>query len=239
VNRLTSDAMKCGTLRQQVARVLKAEETETWQRGRAAGRLDRFALGRVSMGVVDNVFCTRTISGGYETEISILVDGSASMGGAPAWASAVLAYVITQAASQVGVKSEVSQFRSGTGNTKAAKNPNGSPFDRDVQKAFARMGMDTGGSTPLSSNITKAAARLAYRAPMKRKLLFVISDGQCDNGPIMVKQACDYAERLGVETVALCIGVPVHTGFKHGVSCDVSNIAAVGLGKLVQVLARD
>lgn len=239
VTRLTQQAMACGTLRQHVARVLRAEETETWQRGRASGRLDRFALGRLSMGAVDNVYCKRTISGGYETEISVLVDGSASMGGTPAWASAVLAYVITQAAAQVGVKSEVSQFRSGSSTAIAIKHPNGSPMDRTVQRTFAKMGLDTGGSTPLSKNITIAAARLAYRAPTKRKLLFVISDGMCDSGPQGVKMACDYAERLGVETVALCIGVPVHVGFKHGVTCDVSNIAAAGLGKLVQVLARD
>jgi hypothetical protein len=235
--RLNAQAMKCGTLRQQVARVLRAEETETWTRGKAAGRIDRFALGRMSLGAVDGIYCKREIAGGYETEIGVLVDGSASMAGGPAWAAAVLAYVIAQAAAQVGVKSEVAQFPG----MSAAKHPAGSPGDRNVQKAFAGMGVRTGGSTPLTQSIVTMAARLAHRAPGKRKVLFAVTDGGCDSGPSGIALACAYAERLGVETVALCIDMDTtgHSGFKHAVSCDAKNIAAAGLGKLVQVLSRD
>lgn len=236
IDRLNAQASRCATLRSQVARVLKAEESETWERGKASGRIDRFAYGRIVSGITDNVFAKRTISGGYETEISVLVDASGSMAGSQIWAATVLAYVIAQAAQQVGVKCEVIRFHSFT--FQSAKGVNATPSNRETQKAFARMGIEVGGSTPLSQSMIKTSARLALRAPHKRKMLFVVSDGMDDGGPQAVKAACAYAESLGVETVALCIGVPVHAGFRHGVTCDAANIQQAGLGKLVQVLER-
>jgi Mg-chelatase subunit ChlD len=229
-------AMQCSTMRQHVARVLKAEESETWQRGRAAGRLDRFALPRVAAGVTEGVYAKRTISGGYETEIVVLVDCSGSMSACMTDA-ATLALVVSQAASQVGVKCEVIAFA--TGKFDVVKMADASTAKADVLRTFGRLAAYAGGSTPLTGSIVKATARLAARAPHKRKLLFVVSDGACDGGELSVRKACEYAERVDVETVALCIDVNVHSGFKHGVRCNSSEIAKAGLGKLVAVLSRD
>jgi Mg-chelatase subunit ChlD len=234
VERLKRDALKCGKLRQHVARVLKAEENETWSRSRPSGRLDRFAYVRIAAGVTENVFMRRHISGGYETEIIVLIDGSGSMSGTPLWTSGVLAYVIAQAAAQVGVNAEIIRFS--TGKFESVKDARTNPGKAETQRRFAAL--SASGSTPLSRSIIRASARLAARAPAKRKLLFVVSDGDCDGGPKAVKRACVYAASRDVETVALCIDMEPHAGFAHAVSCRSSNIAEAGLGALVRVLAR-
>ena len=221
---------------------LKAEENEFWDRGRASGRLDRFALARVGAGHVENVYAKRHIGGGYETEIDVLVDASGSMGGgdySAMKAATILAYVIAQAAQQVGVKCQVSRFTSAHSFPKVAKSPNESASSKSVQKRFGEMMKGTGGSTPLTRSIIQVATKLAARAPMKRKMLFVVCDGDCDNGQKAVRKACDHAERLNVETVALCIDLPPQDGFRLAVRCSSANIAEAGLGLLVKALSRE
>ena len=249
-NNIVAELMRAAKLRAQVARVLKAEENEFWDRGRASGRLDRFALARVGAGHVENVYAKRRIGGGYETEIDVLVDASGSMGGndvmtnaglvpSPMKAATILAYVIAQAAQQVGVKCQVSRFTSAHGFPRVAKAPNESASSKSVQKRFGEMMKGTGGSTPLTRSIIQVSTKLAARAPMKRKMLFVVCDGDCDNGQKAVRKACDYAERLGVETVALCIDLPPQDGFRLAVRCSSQNIAEAGLGLLVKALSRE
>jgi cobalamin biosynthesis protein CobT len=236
---LVADSMKAAKMRAQVARVLKAEESESWDRGRASGRLDRFALARVGAGHIEGVYAKRHISGGYETEIDVLVDASGSMTGAPMHCATLLAYVIAQAAQQVGVKCQVSLFSSMTATPRVAKATNESPSSKSVQRRFGEMAKGTNGSTPLTRSIIEIATKLAARSPQKRKMLFVVSDGGCDNGPGAVRKACDYAERLDVETVALCIDTAPHKGFKLAVRCNSANIAEAGLGVLVKALSRE
>ena len=243
---LMAESMKAAKLRAQVARVLKAEENETWDRGRAAGRLDRFAIARIGAGHVENVYAKRNVASGYETEIDVLVDASGSMGGSsksyglsPMRAATILGYVVAQAAQQVGVKCQVSMFTSNCAMPMVVKASGESASGRSVQKRFSKMSQGTPGSTPLTASIIHAATRLAARAPQKRKMVFVVSDGGCDDGPNAVRRACDYAERLGVETVALCIGIPPHGGFKLAVECSPNDIANAGLGVLVKALSRE
>jgi hypothetical protein len=226
-------AQECSKLRAQVARVLKAEENETWQHGRTSGRLDRAALARASMGV-ENAFARRTIAGGYETEIDVLVDASSSMSGGRMFAASILAFVIAQAAQQVGVKASVTRFAGG--GVRRVKET--SAQASTMASAFAALAMSANGGTPLSPSIIKSAANLTSRAPSKRRMLFIVTDGACDNGEIGVKAACDYAESLGVETVGLCIDMPVHSGFRLGVTCRSADIAESGLGMLVKALER-
>jgi hypothetical protein len=233
---LLSKAARSGKLRAQVARVLKAEESENWERARPTGRLDRFAFSRMATG--DNsVFAKRTISGGYQTEIEILCDGSSSMRGKPAYATATLAVVIAQAAQQVGVKCGVSRFTDST--PKAVKRPNESLSAKEIQNRFTVLARAPSGMTDVTGAIVQASAKLAARAPGKRKLLFVVSDGDCAYGADGIKGANAYARRLDVETVVLCIDTPVHPGFGLAVQCDSGNIEAAGLGALVRALSRD
>ncbi len=233
---LRAVAARSGKLRAQVARVLKSEETETWERARPTGRLDRFAYARVASG--DNsVFAKRTIAGGYQTEIEILCDGSASMRGKAAYATATLALVIAQAAKQVGVKCGITRFTEGT--PRAVKRPNESLSQADVQNRFASLATNPAGCTDITGAIVQASAKLAARAPAKRKVLFVVTDGDCAYGPEGVKSANAYARRLDVETAVLCIDTPVHPGFGLAVECDSRDITRAGLNALVKALARE
>lgn len=241
---LNKQANCCATLRTQVARVLKSEETENYERSRSSGKIDRFALTRIMAGNTSTVYAKRSISGGYETQIAVLVDGSSSMSygavygayNSAAWAASVLAYAVCQAANQVGVSSEVFQFGNYYNCTKAV---NERTTDKETQKRFARIGLSAVGCTPLAESIIKASARLAAQAPYKRRMLFVMTDGQDDNGPDAVKAAVAYAERLGVEVVGLFIDTPKHNGFRHAAECKSADLAKAGLGKLVQVLSRE
>jgi Mg-chelatase subunit ChlD len=239
ITRLKQAALSCGKLRQHVARVLKSEENETWSRSRPSGRLDRFAYVRIAAGVTENVFMRRHIAGGYETEIIIVIDGSSSMAGRPAWASAVFAYVVAQAAQQVGVNVEVLRFV-GQGRFESVKAVKASITKPIVARSFAAAGHGTGGSTPLARSIIRAAARLAIRAPGKRKMVFCVTDGDDDSGEAAVRRACQYATSRDVETVALCIDMPaMKAGFAYAVECSSKNIAEAGLGALVRVLTRN
>lgn len=239
VERLKHAALSCGKLRQHVARVLKSEENETWSRSRPSGRLDRFAYVRIAAGVTENVYMRRHIAGGYETEIIIVIDGSSSMAGRPAWASTVFAYVVAQAAQQVGVNVEVLRFV-GQRRFESVKAVKASITKPIVARSFAAAGRGTGGSTPLAQSIIRAAARLAIRAPGKRKMVFCVTDGDDDSGAKAVRRACQYATSRDVETVALCIDMPaMQAGFDYAAQCSSRSIAEAGLGALVRVLTRN
>ena len=238
VDRIAADSLKTGRLKAQVARVLKAEENESWQRGKTAGRLDRFALHKVATGNARDVFCKRTIASGYETEIEILCDGSNSMGtDSKDHVTAVLAWTIASAAQQVGVRCGISRFSDGR--PTAIKQPAESFGSGVVRDRIGIIANYTDGSTDLTGAIIFASAKLAARAPNKRKLLFVISDGECNSGPAGVIRANAYAKRIGIETVVLCIDTPPHPGFGLAVRCNPKDVASVGLGTLVAALSRD
>jgi Mg-chelatase subunit ChlD len=238
VDRVAADSLKTGKLKAQVARVLKAEENESWQRGKTAGRLDRFALHKVATGNARDVFCKRTIASGYETEIEILCDGSDSMGtDSKDHVTAVLAWTIASAAQQVGVRCGISRFSDGR--PTAIKQPAESFGSGVVRDRIGIIANYTDGSTDLTGAIIFASAKLASRAPNKRKILFVISDGECHSGPAGVIRANAYAKRIGIETVVLCIDTPPHPGFGLAVRCNPKDVANVGLGTLVRALSRD
>jgi hypothetical protein len=211
LNRVAADSLKTGKLKAQVARVLKSEESESWERGKRSGRLDRFALSRVATGD-SGVFAKRSIASGYETEIEILCDGSDSMGtDGKDHATAVLAWTVASAAQQVGVRCGISRFSDGR--PTAIKQPGESFASGPVRDRIGIIANYVDGSTDLTGAIVFASAKLAARAPNKRKLLFVISDGECNVGPAGVIRANAYAKRLGIETVVLCIDTPPHPGF--------------------------
>jgi uncharacterized protein with von Willebrand factor type A (vWA) domain len=192
---------------------------------------------RTATGDGSNVFAKRTIASGYETEIEVLCDGSGSMQGTKMFATAALAYVIAQAAQQVGVKCGISRFNSAR--PTAIKTPSESLSASEVRNRLSGMADYVSGGTDLTSAIVFASAKLASRAPAKRKMLFVVSDGECGNGPSGIKRANAYAHSLGVETVVLCIDTPLHPGFGLGVECRSSDVASAGLGVLVRALSRE
>ena len=90
----------------------------------------------------------------------------------------------------------------------------------------------------MSAHMARAAVNQAKRAPHKRRVLFVVTDGGCDYGPHTVKRMASYLEQaLGVVMAHVSIGTPLTGSFRaevrvpHGVP-----LAQVGVDHFVKVL---
>ena len=86
--------------------------------------------------------------------------------------------------------------------------------------------------------MARAAVDQTKRAPQKRRVLFVITDGACDYGPQTVKRMVKYLEQAcGTVMAHVSIGSALQGAFRaevrvpHGVP-----VAQVGLDHFVKVL---
>jgi cobalamin biosynthesis protein CobT len=229
---VTGKASRMGRQRQLLAQALKREEQESFDGGRTSGRLNTRALHKLTTGS-DTIFGKRTLSEGYDTDLQVLIDGSGSMAGQRMLAAASLALVASQAAAQVGVTCTAHIFTdSGLGLlTKGREKP--------VGRKFAYAYNQTGGSTPLTESMLLAAHLQAKRANGKRRVMLVITDGGCNNGPEVVKAAAEYLEQaMHVEIANLHIGSQVLGIFRNEVAVNVSDVASVGLKQLTAVMGR-
>jgi hypothetical protein len=220
-----------------VARVIRANEQDSWSRRRSAGRIDRFAMGRLASGDYANPFAKHSRVDGYETEIVVLLDGSDSMGcGARLPKAATLALVIAQAAEQVGVQCEVTRFVSNQ--LQVIKAPRERLATGAVMGRFAVAASLTNGGTPLSHCLVVAAYRLFRRAPAKRRMVFTVTDGQCNFGSCAVRAAAEFcAESLDVEVIGLSIDSPTHGAFALEARVNSNDdVSEAGLGLLVRAL---
>jgi Mg-chelatase subunit ChlD len=233
---LAQEAQTASNLRQQCVRVLKRSDKDSWRRRLSAGRLDRRAYGRLAVGDHSNSFAKHMFSPGWETEITIILDGSESMSrGYKLQRAASLALVVAQAAEQVGVKCEIVRFfRDKVVSIKAPRERLGSPA---AQARLGHAAQSTGGSTPLTRSIALCAKRLAIRAPTKRKMIFAVTDGICDCGREAVRKVTEHCDAAGVEIVGLSIDSPVQGAFRFesAIKSD-EDVAKAGLGVLVKAL---
>jgi Mg-chelatase subunit ChlD len=238
MSKLASDAAKASRQRALLARALRANDNDAYDGGLKHGRLDRRAFGRVAAGAT-NVFGRREVTEGYESDVVILVDGSGSMTGGNIGPAATMAMVVAQAAAQVGVNCATYVF--GASGTRI------SDFGlyevnagRDKPKAASFMGLceAAGGGTPLCPSMLAVATRQVKRAPAKRRVLFVISDGMCNQGEKALKATATYIEEvLGTECANLSIGNPLKGCFRNEVLVDpAKDIAAAGLTQLTNKL---
>jgi Mg-chelatase subunit ChlD len=234
--RLASEAQKASNLRQQCARVLKRADKDSWQRRLSAGRLDRRAYARIGAGDHANPYARHTFSPGYETELTIILDGSDSMSnGVKLERATALAIVVAQAAEQVGVKCELVRF---VGHKVVMlKAPRERLSNPAVRQRLAVAASSTSGSTPLTQSIALCAKRLLVRAPTKRKMIFAITDGACDCGKAGVQKIAKYCDENGVEIVGLSIDSQVQGAFRFEAQIDSSDdVSKAGLGVLVKAL---
>jgi cobalamin biosynthesis protein CobT len=221
-----------GVQRALLARALKANDLDTRDSGRASGRLDMRAMSKMAAGSA-LVFGKRTIVEGYETDVQVLVDGSSSMSGNKMEAASTLALVVAQAASQVGVDCFVHVFSDG-GLAYATKGK-----ARPAPNKFGYMATSATGSTPLTERMIEAANMQRQRAGNKRKIMFVITDGACNDGRLIAKAAGEYVEQtIGVEIANLHIGHSAPGMFRNEVAVRPDRVNEVGLRQLTQMLER-
>ena len=225
-------AARMGRQRSLLAAALKREETDDYEGGRMSGRLDRRAMARLVMGN-PHVFGKRTITEGYDTDVQILIDGSSSMQGGKVLAAATLGLVVAQAAAQVGVECATHVFNDNGLHaiTKGRSKP--------VGKKFAYAYNQVMGTTPLTQNMLAVAFEQKRRAPHKRRILFLITDGGCDLGPDVLKAAGRYVEGVvGTEVANLHIGYKPMGIFRNECAVKVDKVEASGLQTLTAMLER-
>ena len=233
---IAAEAQGASRLRQQCARVLRRSDKDSWQRRLSAGRIDRRAYGRMASGDYSNPFARHTFSPGYETEITIILDGSDSMSlGLKLQRAASFGLVVAQAAEQVGVKCEVVRFISHR--AVCVKAPRERLSSPKVRARFANAACSSQGSTPLTQTIALCAKRLSDRAPTKRKMIFAVTDGVCDMGMKGVRKIAEHCDLMGVEVIGLSIDSPMHGAFKFESQVNSNDdVAKAGLGVLVKAL---
>jgi len=142
--------------------------------------------------------------------------------------------VIAQAAGSVGASCTTEIFNSSgyqRAGTLAGKRPPA------VEEYGALAGQAAGG-TPLSVHIARMAIAQGKRAPGKRRVMFIVTDGSCDYGPDTVKRIADYVERTyGTVLAHVSIGSPLRGTFKAEVMVPEGKpLAEIGLDHFVRVL---
>ena len=232
VDIVTGDASKMGRQRSLLAQALKREELDDYEGGRLHGRLDRRSMARLVIGN-PHVFGKRTVTEGYDTDVQILVDGSTSMDNSRILAAATLGLVVAQAAAQVGVECTAHVFNDN--GLHAIAKGRAKPIGRRFAYAYNQVM----GCTPLTENLLACAFEQKRRAPGKRRIMFLITDGGCDLGPDVLKAAGQYVEGvIGAEIANLHIGYQPMGIFRNECAVNVDNVPASGLQTLTGVLER-
>jgi len=168
--------------------------------------------------------------------LAIVIDGSSSMRGRAIDVAMELALVVAQAASQVGIDCHAYLFSGNAGPlfqiTKGR--------DKPVPALFGGAIHEVSGTTPLCPSLLRVAFEQVARAAGKRKLLFAITDGQCDSGIQSMIGTVGYIEKsMGVEVVNLMIGTPVTKAFTNEISVRLDqSVCDVGLEQLTRQLER-
>ena len=231
--RMREAAALASKQRALLARALRANETEDREGGRRAGRLDRGALSRAMAGS-PNVFARREISEGYDTDVCVLLDASGSMSGYSMGVALDTGLVIAQAAGSVGAACTTEVFNS-SGYTRAgglATKRVPSPAD------FSKLTNSATGGTPLSAHMARMATSQAKRAAHKRRVMFVVTDGQCDYGMHTVKRMANYLEQYyGTILAHVSIGSKLTGAFRAEVQVPAGQpFASVGLEHFTKIL---
>ena len=199
-----------------------------------------------------DVFSRRDDQPGIDTAVLILVDGSTSMRAnigrntsTPTRMELAVcaAWHIAKAAEAANAKVAIGVFRSAGMNNLGANSAAVSlikPWAKTVhQCAGVILGSSANGTTPLAPAIIECARELAG-VSATRRLLMVLTDGQCDYGADGVQRACVLADDLGVETVGVgmaCADVVRAFPPRYSVNVDdLRQLAKTGLGKLCAML---
>jgi Mg-chelatase subunit ChlD len=228
----------------QIARLLVSDEVHRKTHHEMSGRLDRRALVRMRTGAPD-VYSRRDDTPGMDTAVLILIDGSSSMD-APAGdgtrmaMAQTTAWHIAKAAEMADAKVSIAVFETNRASPANATVFVVKPWETSVAScAHALAGLDPFAYTPMSPAIIACAGMLAD-VSATRRILLVLTDGDCDYHTKAVSSACRIASDLGVETVGIGMNAAqVIDAFPPRYSVNVSDLgqlATTGLGVLTDML---
>jgi len=230
-----------------------------FERYKDRGRLDQRRLHVLGMGTTTDVFMKRLEQPELDTAISLLIDSSGSMDGKIQLAAQV-AYLLTSTLETLNVPTEVLSFTADWKGVTGLYPPPRSSYDRNIplhhfiHKSFStklrfcteamnRIGCLMSQNTD-GESVLWAAARLATRKE-KRRILFVLSDGEPYNGDTdpyklqeHLKHIIGMVSKAGIE----CVGIGIETSYvnrfyPHNVVVNnINDLVTTAYGEVVKAI---
>jgi cobalamin biosynthesis protein CobT len=227
-----------------------------FERYKDRGRLDQRRLHVLGMGTTADVFMRRIEQPEMDTAISLLIDASASMEcGNKIRLAAQVAYLLSSTLETLNIPNEVLSF---TARTRYGIRPSGYdrtiPLEHYIHKSFTSRlnhcmeAMNRIGSFMCENtdgeSVLWAAARLATRKE-KRRILFVLSDGNPQNGDTdsdkldaHLKEVVKMVSKHGIE----CVGIGILTDcvkeyYPHNVVVNnINDLVSTAYGEIVKAI---
>lgn len=211
--------------------MLVAEEQRRVTHRETSGRLDRRALARMDAGAVD-VFSRRTIQPGRDVALGVLWDLSSSMEGMETSMAAATTWQLAQAAENAGAGFGVYGFSS------RCQRPHAGiagvlvpiwPFGGAPRHPAATLAsVKPKGGTRLAPCIM-GLGELMLNVPASRRIMIVLTDGACDYGQALVRDACGIVASWGVEPVGIGLCRPESVqAFPKGRAVNVNDLKELG-----------
>jgi len=251
---------KVSTLAQKLRMELFATKM-LFERYKDRGRLDQRRLHVLGMGTSTDVFMKRNEQPQMDTAISLLVDSSGSMGeDDPSGQSKIkvaaqVAYLLSSTLETINIPNEVLSFTSGGSMSVGSMGYDRTcPLQHFIHKSFSsrlnhcleamnRIGCFMSGNTD-GESVLWAAARLATRKE-KRRILFVLSDGEPANGSTdtgmlraHLKEVVSMVSKHGIE----CVGIGIQTDsvkeyYPHNVVVNnLNDLITTAYGEIVKAI---
>jgi cobalamin biosynthesis protein CobT len=224
-------------LKTQIRSIVSAPGRVDKRRWQENGRLDLRAVPAMRCGA-RNVYKRRRKTEAVQSVVSLLIDLSHSMNGRRRIGAAVgLAGHLGECLKAAGVSFEIMGFK-GSDKSYAIKTLS-EPWNVSAMANVATSANAANGQTNISSAIVRASQRLRGVQNVTRRIVLVLTDGDCGYGPRAVKASIKYAETIGVETAGIGLQNDVSGVFPVSQSVfDVADLARDGLGVLAKTLGR-
>jgi len=233
-NRLTGSAK----LRIDIKNFVSAPERVSFERYLESGRLDTRLAAKMRAGST-RVFKRRLEDEGQNAAVMFLMDCSPSMSGTRAIAATTLAIHMTEAVESAGAPVCVAAFWDRTNGAEAQLRI-AKPFNKRARAcawALANMSETHSQGTNMSPAILQAAKKLKT-VNATRRILFVLTDGQCNWNQTVTYECAKLAENMGVEVIGFGVGCDVTQAFPNAINVptDMTLIARTGLKALADKL---
>lgn len=256
-----------GPLQKDLERAVAARSAATWSAGHRSGRLHPSALARLTVFNDDRVFRRRHVNDSKDVAVELLVDCSGSMTGSKIKTAAYAAYGLSSVLDRMMIANEVMGF--------TTKEMMPSEMSKEARELGVRYARNEGLYHPvlksfnermtsetkrrfsalptvnwLSENVDGESVQFVANRLMqrreKRKILFVLSDGQpaCPGDftqlTCHLKKTVKAIEASGIDVIAIGIesDAPRHFYKKNVVLKDVASLPTVVMAELKKLMMQ-
>jgi hypothetical protein len=193
-------------------------------------RIMQRKLASIPAGCID-VFEFKNPKQAKNSAISVLVDASGSMNDYTMRQANITAIALSKALSRLDIDNEVTYFGVNLGSNIAhnrlyVARKFGGKLD---EKRFA---VPSHGSTPTSDGVFYSTQRLLGQ-PSENKIMFIITDGQPDDGSLLKKTA-EIAKQCGIKLIPIGLGTTFVRGFEDSVYAKDSEAVNVALREAIK-----